>query len=266
MHLLRAMTGLLGFALFGWALGGCAGTGAGGKMITIHPGERALPEGARKLLLGLKPCYHIALRSQTQLEGELRITAEFRENGRLKAFTSDSELPATFKACLRDRIARWSLPPGTSGRTLGPLTVSFKPVGDTARATAQTPPKRRPGFTDTLIWPEAMPTATRSGDNSVGGRIQRVIRQRVANLRYCYNRELIRRPGYRAAARVSFTINPLGLPYLVRVKPATPGSLNQPMISCLKQKVVEWHFFRLPVDVRYGPFTIRFARRANPPK
>lgn len=255
--------GLLGAALIGWVAGGCAGPGAGGRMITIHPGETRLPEGARALIQGLKTCYRAALRDKPRLEGELTLSAEFTEQGGLKTFSTESELPTALRACIRDRVARWRLPPATGNRRLGPLKVSFRPVRDKV-ATSHRPdrrPARRPGFLDTRIWPESMPGATQAGDNTVGGRIRKVIRERVANLRYCYNRELIRQPGYQASARVSFTINPYGLPYRVRVKPATPGSLNQPMISCLKQKVVEWHFFRLPVDVRYGPFVIRFARR-----
>jgi hypothetical protein len=266
MHLLPSRIGPLGVALLGGVLGGCAGAGASGQMVTIHPGDRALPPGARGLILGLKPCYRAALRGQPQLEGELTLTAELGENGGLKSFTLDTELPRPLQACLRDHIARWRLPPAPSVRRLGPLRVSFRPVADSGGGdvTVAPAPRRRPAFIDMLVWPEDMPRATRAGDATVGGRIRKVLRDRVANLRYCYNRELIRAPGYRAAARISFTINPYGQPYLVRVRPARPGSLNQAMISCLKQKVVEWYFFRVPVDIRYGPFVVRFSRRLEP--
>jgi len=262
MRLFLLCMGLLSAALTGWVAGGCA-TGAGTRMITIHPGDTPVPEGARDLIQLLKGCYQAALRSTPRLEGEVTLSAKFGEQGDLRTFSTESDLPAALRACLRDRIARWRLPPATGERQLGPLTVSFRPVQerDATGRRAGSRPASRPGLFDTRIWPESMPDATQAGDNTVGGRIRKIIRERVANLRYCYNRELIRQPDYRASARVSFTINPYGLPYRVRVKAATPGSLNQPMVSCLKQKVVEWHFFRLPVDVRYGPFVIRFARR-----
>ncbi len=255
--------GVPAVALLGWVVGGCAGPGAGGRMVTIHPGETRVPAGARALIHGLSGCYRAALRISPRLAGELKLTAEFGEEGGLKTFSTESELPSKLNDCIRDRIARWRLSPTTGRRVVGPLKVSFQPVPE-ALAHQRSPhrrPSRRPGFANTLVWPESMPSATTGGDSTVGGRIRKLIRERVANLRYCYNRELIGQPAYRASARVSFTINPYGLPYLVRVKPAAPGSLNQRMVSCLKQKVVEWHFFRLPVDVRYGPFVIRFARR-----
>lgn len=267
MRLFTSWTGLQGVALaaavgvMGWGTGGCAGSGAGRRMITIHPGEAPLPRGTRGLIQGLGPCYRAALRKNPGLEGELTLTAAFTEGGSVKSFTTDSELPPGLKACLRDRVARWRLPAAALVRKLGPVKVSFAPVPEKSAAHAASPRRRRPGFVDTLIWPEDMPRATLSGDKTVGARIRKIIRERVANLRYCYNRELIRQPGYRALAKVSFRINPLGLPYLVRVRPDRPGSLNQQMISCLKQKVVEWNFFSLPVDVRYGPFVIRFSRR-----
>jgi len=227
-------------------------------MITIHAGPRLPPE-LPALIDGWKGCYRTALRHRSGLAGELTLSAEFNPGGGLRSFTLESGLPVQLKACIRDRVARWRLSPSPAMRKVGPLRVSLSPVHETSTATKR--PRPRPTFADTLVWPEDMPKATRAGDATVGGRIRQVLRDRVANLRYCYNRELIRQPGYRAAARVSFTINPYGQPYRVRVKPARTGSLNQPMISCLKQKVVEWYFFRVPLDIRYGPFVIRFSRR-----
>lgn len=244
MRLFNRWMGLLGAVLCGWGVGGCAGAGTSGRMITIHA-ERRPPREVAALIDGWKGCYRAALRRRPGQDGELTLSAEFKSGGGLRSFTLDSELPAEFQTCIRNRVARWRLSPSSEIHKVGPLKVTFRPVRE-----MKITPRARPALGDTLVWPEDMPKATRAGDATVGGRIRRVLRDRVANLRYCFNRELIRQPGYRAAARVSFTINPYGQPYLVRVKPARPGSLNQPMVSCLKQKVVEWHFFRVPVDIR----------------
>jgi TonB family protein len=69
--------------------------------------------------------------------------------------------------------------------------------------------------------------------------IQRVVRRHMNEIRYCYERELVRDPTLRGTVRLSFVIGPDG-----RVVSATAerGDLPEGVTSCVVAAVRRWTF------------------------
>ncbi len=90
---------------------------------------------------------------------------------------------------------------------------------------------------------------------SAGSRVRSKIRQRVYGLRRCYNRALINNPRLSGTVKISFMIMPNGRVSNVSVVSGMGGSL----VSCVKGKVRRWHLGKVPNQVFYGPFVVRFS-------
>ncbi len=106
MLLVFRWVGLPVAILIGWVVVGCAGPGAGGRMITIHAEGTSVPAGARALIQGLRGCYRTALRTSPRLAGTLTLTAEFGASGGLTTFSTESDLPSKLNDCMRGRITQ----------------------------------------------------------------------------------------------------------------------------------------------------------------
>lgn len=90
---------------------------------------------------------------------------------------------------------------------------------------------------------------------SAGSRVRAKIRARVYGLRRCYNRALINNPRLAGTVKISFMIMPNGRVSNVSVVSGMGGSI----ISCVKGKVRGWHLGKVPNQVFYGPFVVRFT-------
>lgn len=90
---------------------------------------------------------------------------------------------------------------------------------------------------------------------SAGSRVRAKIRARVYGLRRCYNRALINNPRLSGAVKISFMIMPNGRVSNVSVVSGMGGSI----VSCVKGKVRGWHLGKVPNQVFYGPFVVRFT-------
>ncbi len=90
---------------------------------------------------------------------------------------------------------------------------------------------------------------------SAGSRVRAKIRARVYGLRRCYNRALINNPRLSGTVKISFMIMPNGRVSNVSVVSGMGGSI----VSCVKGKVRRWHLGKVPNQVFYGPFVVRFS-------
>lgn len=90
---------------------------------------------------------------------------------------------------------------------------------------------------------------------SAGSRIRGKIRGRVYGLRSCYNRALIDNPKLSGSVRISFIIMPNGHVSNVNVVSGMGGSI----ISCVRSKVGRWSLGKVPSQIFYGPFSVRFT-------
>jgi hypothetical protein len=90
---------------------------------------------------------------------------------------------------------------------------------------------------------------------SAGSRVRAKIRARVYGLRRCYNQALINNPRLSGAVRIAFMIMPNGRVSNVSVVSGMGGSI----VSCVKSKVRGWHLGKVPNQVFYGPFVVRFT-------
>lgn len=90
---------------------------------------------------------------------------------------------------------------------------------------------------------------------SAGARVRSKIRARVYGLRSCYNRALISNPKLSGSVKISFIIMPNGRVSSVNVRSGMGGSI----ISCIQGKVSRWHLGKVPSQVFFGPFTVRFT-------
>ena len=90
---------------------------------------------------------------------------------------------------------------------------------------------------------------------SAGSRVRAKIRSRVYGLRNCYNRALINNPRLSGTVKISFMIMPNGRVSNVSVVSGMGGSI----VSCVKGKVRSWHLGKVPNQVFYGPFAVRFT-------
>lgn len=90
---------------------------------------------------------------------------------------------------------------------------------------------------------------------SAGSRVRAKIRARVYGLRRCYNRALINNPRLSGTVKISFMIMPNGRVSNVGVVSGMGGSI----VSCVKGKVRRWHLGKVPNQVFYGPFVVRFT-------
>ena len=113
--------------------------------------------------------YRFMLYGSAQAEGTYN-TVDL-QTGKLKTFSSSTELPEVLMGCVRDRIAGWEIRPQADERAIGPITVTFKPVHEPRAAKARARPK------GVVVWPESLPKP-KAGD-SVGAKIDRVVRENL---------------------------------------------------------------------------------------
>ena len=90
---------------------------------------------------------------------------------------------------------------------------------------------------------------------TAGSRVRSKIRARVYGLRSCYNRALISNSRLQGSVKISFMIMPNGRVSNVNVVSGMGGSI----VSCVKGKVRRWHLGKVPNQVFYGPFSVRFT-------
>jgi len=90
---------------------------------------------------------------------------------------------------------------------------------------------------------------------SAGSRVRSKIRGRVYGLRSCYNRALIDNPKLSGSVRISFIIMPNGHVSNVNVVSGMGGSI----VSCIRGKVGRWNLGKVPNQIFYGPFSVRFT-------
>lgn len=90
---------------------------------------------------------------------------------------------------------------------------------------------------------------------SAGSRIRSKIRGRVYGLRACYNQALINNPRLSGSVKISFIIMGNGRVSNVNVVSGMGGSI----ISCIRSKVGRWHLGKVPSQIFYGPFSVRFT-------
>jgi TonB family protein len=90
--------------------------------------------------------------------------------------------------------------------------------------------------------------------------IKRVISSHLAEVRYCYERELVRTPGLAGKVVVKFTIGPDGLVQTAMVSTSDLG--NAAVEKCLAKRAATWVFPRVKgggvVEVNY-PFVFKVA-------
>jgi hypothetical protein len=90
--------------------------------------------------------------------------------------------------------------------------------------------------------------------------IRRVIKDHIAQIRYCYERELVRDPGAFGKITTRFTIGPEGTVVDVDIKESFAG--DRQLSSCIAEKIRTWRFPKPKgggVVVVHYPFLVNYA-------
>ncbi|MFH2007227.1 MAG: AgmX/PglI C-terminal domain-containing protein [bacterium] len=216
------------------------------------------------LSAGLRRCYAAARRQRPRLQGALELRLVVSETGRVKTFSSSSELPEALVDCVRGAVARWRFGDLPAEVSLGPVGITFEPgdrgyVGNPARAVAR-PASREAPVEFAFEWPAQRPAV--GGAPTAGARIREVVRSHVLGLRRCYNKALIRNPTLEISLQVAFTVETTGVVSRLDVEGRLP--LSGALMACFRRKMRQWIFFRLPIPVRYGPFVMSLRPRRTP--
>lgn len=166
----------------------------------------------------IQSCYVKTSAANGGFQGTIQVDFQIGKKGKLSAlkFSQRGTLTPAFKACMGRELSTWSFPKPKSGKPVaaaiglwfeahaiykqresGAMGFGLQGVGGTVSSGKPTP----------SIIP-GKPVVRGSLDKTI---IRRVVRQHRNEIRYCYEKELIKTPGLSGQIRAKFIISGKGL-------------------------------------------------------